>query len=274
MQSARLASSLSIFKFDISLAKIRGRLFLDHFLCFIVDMIIVTLVRRSKTPKKLLAVMAPSGSMDIHIYTIMAHFLFKNTGKLPPNPEERFLVPAEKSSLSGRDYVALNLGGGHGPRWAVNFWILLGKIFAENGLHPVFVVGLGENGLLRHFDLLYTNYRIEFEYEIKADLNFSALMALFAGARGVVSIDSGPAHLAVAVNSKLVLVAPHNHVIIKQESTFFPYPANFQASAIDIVALPASQFAGPRNHRASTLYPQKVLERAQKLGIVPSKKRS
>ncbi|NQU56956.1 MAG: glycosyltransferase family 9 protein [Rhodospirillales bacterium] len=125
----------------------------------------------------------------------------------------RETLPPEEFIASGVPYAVLNPGSNeYGRRWPLAKYQQLAAALVEKGLHVIFIGGGGE-----HPGDIDTNDGRIIDLIGRTDL--AQLLDLMNHARLVVSNDTGPAHLSIALGTPSVVVVGGGHF-----GCFVPYP--------------------------------------------------
>ncbi|MCL4544707.1 MAG: glycosyltransferase family 9 protein [Chloroflexi bacterium] len=145
----------------------------------------------------------------LHHLRVVSHFLGVETptGWSPdvglhfvplPAREEVKTARAQAGLLSGEPYVLLHPGAGAPVKlWSAQAWSRVARGIAEDyGLRTVVVSGPQEEQLTAHIAHLAP----EAALAVPPPLSLDALAALMQGARAVLGVDSGPLHLAAALD--------------------------------------------------------------------------
>ena len=91
--------------------------------------------------------------------------------------------------------------------WPIEHWQELMQLMSDEGLQGVIIGGKGESEFFKRFSTLPKNI-----ISLVGQTNFPQLIGLIQGARGVITTDTGPAHIAAAVNTSVyALIGPTNY---------------------------------------------------------------
>ncbi len=159
----------------------------------------------------------PTGDYPTHEVIRHYGFLSRIAGRdIPPEPPRihwRERAPSEDLLSAGDPYVVINPGSNeYGRRWPLEKYQDLARRLTERGLRVVFVGGSGE----RPGDIDTTGGRI---IDLIGKTDLPQLLDLMKHAALVVSNDTGPAHLAIALDTPTVVIGGGGHF-----GCFVPYP--------------------------------------------------
>ena len=157
----------------------------------------------------------PTGDYPTHEVVRHFNFLSSIAGRQikPEVPRISWRETLPLEHVAGRDYVVLNPGSNEfGRRWPLSKYQELAQKLAAKGLLVVFVGGKSEHpgtidkGAGRVIDLI-------------GKTSLEQLLDLMNHARLVVSNDTGPAHLSIALGTPTLVVIGGGHF-----GCFVPYP--------------------------------------------------
>jgi ADP-heptose:LPS heptosyltransferase len=120
---------------------------------------------------------------------------------------------SEKFSLP-EDYVVLVPANSHHDKassinhraWPVSHWRNLMKLLDDNGVPNVIIGGKGEEAYFSGFGKLPQH-----TISLAGRTGFSELISVIQGAKCVITTDTGPSHIAAAVNTPVIaLIGPTN----------------------------------------------------------------
>ena len=159
----------------------------------------------------------PTGDYPTH--EIVRHYKFLTTiagREIKPEVPKiswRTQRPPEEFIPPGVPYAVLNPGSNeYGRRWPLAKYQQLAAVLVARGLHVIFIGGGGE----RPGDIDTTDGRI---IDLIGRTDLAQLLDLMNHARLVVSNDTGPAHLSIALGTPSVVVVGGGHF-----GCFVPYP--------------------------------------------------
>lgn len=115
-------------------------------------------------------------------------------------PNEYFvLVPANSHISKG---ASINHRA-----WPTDYWKELMKMMSDRGINAVIIGGESEKPFFNQFEPL-PNMIIS----LVGKTNFPHLIGLIQGSKGVITTDTGPSHIAAAVNTPVIaLIGPTNY---------------------------------------------------------------
>jgi ADP-heptose:LPS heptosyltransferase len=114
--------------------------------------------------------------------------------------------------------------------WPIEHWQELMHLMSEEGLNGVIIGGKGETSFFNQFEDYPSNI-----ISLVGQTNFPQLIGLIQGAQGVITTDTGPSHIAAAVNTTVyALIGPTNY---KRTG---PYKTKYNQVHILTVNLPCS----------------------------------
>ncbi len=159
----------------------------------------------------------PTGDYPTHEVVRHYNFLSAVAGsKIEPESPHiswRDTRPPEEFVPNGLPYAVLNPGSNeYGRRWPLEKYQELAEKLAAKGLRVVFVGGRGE----RPGDIDTTNPNI---VDLIGKTNLPQLLDLMNHAHLVVSNDTGPAHLSIALGTPTLVIVGGGHF-----GCFVPYP--------------------------------------------------
>lgn len=161
----------------------------------------------------------PTGDYPTHEIERHYNFLSSVAGREiapeAPRISWREELPPEQFIPAGRSYVVLNPGSNeYGRRWPLEKYQALAERLAERGLLVVFVGGRGE----RPGDIKTRSGQI---IDLIGRTDLPQLLDIMNHASLVVSNDTGPAHLSIALGTPTLVVIGGGHF-----GCFVPYPEN------------------------------------------------
>jgi ADP-heptose:LPS heptosyltransferase len=167
-------------------------------------------------------------------HEIIRHFRFVSAlGGRPVRPEAPVLHwPASPRPLEAR-YAVLNIGSNEpGRRWPLASFLALAEHLARRGLAVVFVGGRAEAGLRPAVAAAATaaGSRGGAFIDRIAATTLPELLDLQQHAELVVSSDTGPAHLAIALGTPTIVLVGGGHF-----TSFVPYPAELTGKRVRFV---------------------------------------
>jgi len=159
----------------------------------------------------------PTGDYPTHEVVRHFNFLSSVAGRQikpeAPRISWRETLPPQDVVPAGSDYVVLNPGSNEfGRRWPLAKYQELAKKLVAKGLHVVFVGGKNE-----HPGAIDEGAGLIIDLIGKTSLE--QLLDLMNHARLVVSNDTGPAHLSIALGTPTLVVVGGGHF-----GCFVPYP--------------------------------------------------
>lgn len=159
----------------------------------------------------------PTGDYPTHEIVRHYNFLSAIAGREikpePPRISWREALPEEKFIPPGVPYAVLNPGSNeYGRRWPLDKYQQLAAALNEKGLHVVFVGGGSEHP----GDIDSGDGRI---IDLIGRTDLPQVLDLVNHARLVVSNDTGPAHLSIALGTPTLVVVGGGHF-----GCFVPYP--------------------------------------------------
>ena len=90
--------------------------------------------------------------------------------------------------------------------WPIDYWQELMHLMSQKELNGVVIGGKGETSFFEQFSKLPDNIT-----SLVGQTNFPQLIGLIQGAKGVITTDTGPSHIAAAVNTPVyALIGPTN----------------------------------------------------------------
>ncbi len=118
----------------------------------------------------------------------------------------------------GGPYVVLNPGSNEpGRRWPFAGYVALARRLADRGLRVVFIGSSDEKPSASELERIEA---LPGMIDLYGKTTLPEIMDLMKGAAAVVSNDTGPAHLAIALGAPTVVVVGGGHF-----GSFVPYPA-------------------------------------------------
>lgn len=131
---------------------------------------------------------------------------------------------SEPSACTARPYVVFHLGDSdRRKRWGLQKFIEVGREIVSKGYRVVFVGGPCERDLIGHIN--------EHEFTILIDvLTLEECCALFSGASAYLGGDTGPSHLAVALNVPCVIIVGGGTY-----GYYFPYPEDIDPKTSNVI---------------------------------------
>lgn len=91
--------------------------------------------------------------------------------------------------------------------WPIEHWQELMRLMSKEGLNGVIIGGKGETSFFNQFENYPDNI-----ISLVGKTNFPQLIGLIQGAKGVITTDTGPSHIAAAVNTPVyALIGPTNY---------------------------------------------------------------
>ena len=159
----------------------------------------------------------PTGDYPTHEIVRHYNFLSAVAGREirpeAPSISWRGTRPPENFIPADAPYAILNPGSNeYGRRWPLAKYLELAERLTDKGLHVLFVGGRGE----RPGDIKSQNSRI---VDLIGRTDLPQLLDLMNHAALVVSNDTGPAHLSIALGTPTVVVVGGGHF-----GCFVPYP--------------------------------------------------
>ncbi len=156
---------------------------------------------------------------DYPTHEVVRHYNFLSTiagREIKPEAPKiswRDTRPPEEFIPANTPYAVLNPGSNeYGRRWPLSKYRELAEKLATKDLHVIFVGGRGEHP----GDINTTNARI---IDLIGKTNLPQLLDLMNHADLVVSNDTGPAHLSIALGTPSVVIVGGGHF-----GCFVPYP--------------------------------------------------
>ena len=123
-----------------------------------------------------------------------------------------------------RPYVVFHLGDSDKrKRWGLEKFINVGKELVSEGYKVVFVGGACERDLIGHINVQEFTVFID-------ELTLDDCINLFSGASAYVGGDTGPSHLAVALNIPCIIIVGGGTY-----GYYFPYPDNITPKVSNII---------------------------------------
>jgi len=161
-----------------------------------------------------------TGDYPTHEVTRHYRFLSALAGKwIEPEPPRIPWRAAKPPVDDGAPYVVLNPGSNEpGRRWPLASYLGLARRLQKKGLRVVFVGAAGENQDDVRRRALAAKPGV---IDLTGRTTLAELLDLMQGAACVVSNDSGPAHLSIALGAPTVVIVGGGHF-----GCFVPYPEN------------------------------------------------
>jgi ADP-heptose:LPS heptosyltransferase len=114
-------------------------------------------------------------------------------------------------------YVILNPGSNeYGRRWPFSDYLVIAGRLLEKGLRPVFIGHAKENPSKEH---LHALAKIDGAINMIGQTNLPQLLDLIRGAAAVLTNDTGPAHVSIALGAPTLVIVGGGHF-----GSFVPYP--------------------------------------------------
>jgi ADP-heptose:LPS heptosyltransferase len=162
-----------------------------------------------------------TGSYPTHEVMRHYNFISQVSGKLfhPKIPKIKWVKSSPsiiENKTQGRQYIVLNPGSNeHGRRWPFSFYLDVASKFINNDYAVVIVGGKGEL-----VDGLKTSLKPDTPIiNVVGLTSVSELMDILNMASCVISNDTGPAHLSIALSVPTVVIIGGGHF-----GSFVPYP--------------------------------------------------
>ena len=159
-----------------------------------------------------------TGAYPVHEVVRHFNFLTAVTGRtIPPEaPKLNWRAPGENDALPA-PYVVLNPGSNeYGRRWPLAHYGNLARRLGELGLHVVFVGKADEKARDPILNDLVLEDGIT---DLTGRTTLPELLDIMAGAQLVISNDTGPAHVGIALGTPTVVIVGGGHF-----GCFVPYP--------------------------------------------------
>ena len=147
-------------------------------------------------------------------YKFLSKLAGREIAPVPPHINWRDVVPAV---AEGGPYVVLNPGSNEfGRRWPLASYLDVAEKLLARGLRVVIIGGLDENAgdATARFG---NDPRV---VDLMGKTSLPELLDVLKHAAGVISNDTGPAHLSIALGTPTVVVVGGGHF-----GSFVPYPA-------------------------------------------------
>ena len=168
-------------------------------------------------------------------HEIVRHFRFVSAvmgrAVAPRAPRIEWRAEALPPPLGERPYVLFNAGANEpGRRWPIESYVALSRALKAKGLACVFVGLPPAHADDPDFARLLAEPDV---HDLRGKTVLSRLMDLMSGAALVVSNDSGPAHLAIALGAPTVVFAGGGHY-----GEFVPYPKELTPATARFLSVP------------------------------------
>ncbi len=170
-----------------------------------------------------------TGPYPTHEIVRHAHFVSAIAGrKIAPEPTALPWAGVAPSFDIGAPYAVMNPGSNEpGRRWPLASYLDVAQRLLERGWHVVFVGTGTENW---DGDLAADVAAHARVHDLTGRTNLPELIAVMRDAALVVSNDTGPAHLSIAVGAPTVVIVGGGHF-----TSFVPYPADISPATARFV---------------------------------------
>jgi ADP-heptose:LPS heptosyltransferase len=153
-------------------------------------------------------------------HEVVRHYRFVSalSGRVvPPEPPRIAWRDRAPPLEAGAPYVVLNPGSNEpGRRWPLESYLSVAERLLDRGLRVVFVGGADERPASPELAALTARPTV---VDLIGRTSLAALMDVMGSASAVLSNDSGPAHLSIALGTPTVVVVGGGHF-----GSFVPYP--------------------------------------------------
>ena len=160
-------------------------------------------------------------------YRFLSEIFGKEIVPKPPKISWRETPVESLYDIAKSPYVVLNPGSNeYGRRWPFKNYLKIANYLCNEGLRVVIVGGKNENFIDR-----YENYDNESINDLSGKTELSELLDILNHAACVISNDTGPAHLSIALKTPTVVVVGGGHF-----GSFVPYPEAVRPSFVRFVS--------------------------------------